>query len=77
MYKQIDGVAVDSSLGPVLANINAGYYEKELLGQTRKPVVYFHYIDNTFANLNEESYCDTFLTALKSLHFFTTFASKK
>ena len=30
MYKQIDGVAMGSPLGPALANIFVGFYEQKL-----------------------------------------------
>ena len=30
VYKQIDGIAMGSPLGPALANIFAGYYEEKL-----------------------------------------------
>ena len=34
MYKQTDGVAMGSPLGPALANIFVGYYEEKLFPQT-------------------------------------------
>ena len=33
MYKQTDGVAMGSPLGPAVANIFVGYYEKKLFFQ--------------------------------------------
>ena len=34
MYKQTDGVAMGSPLGPALANIFVGYYEEKVFSQT-------------------------------------------
>ena len=34
MYKQTDEIAMGSPLGPALANIFVGYYEKKLFSQT-------------------------------------------
>ena len=48
MYKQTDRVALGSPLGPALANIFVGYYEK-LFSQTQKSPTYFTYVDDTFA----------------------------
>ena len=77
MYKQIDGVAMGSPLGPALANIFVEYYEKKLFRLNNKPVLYFHYVDDTFAIFNEESDCDSFLSALNSLHLCLTFTFEK
>ena len=37
VYKQTDGVAMRSPLGPALANIFVGYHEEKLFSQTQKP----------------------------------------
>ena len=55
MYKETDGVAMGSPLGPALANIFDGYYEVKLFSQTQKPPTYFRYVD-TFAIFNHESF---------------------
>ena len=62
IYKQTDGVAMESPIGPALANIFVGYYEEKLFSQTQKPPTYFRYIDNTFATFDHEAEADEFLT---------------
>ena len=59
MYKQTDGVAMGSPLGPALANIFVGYYEEKLFSQTQKPSTYFTYVDDTFAIFDHEAEADT------------------
>ena len=39
IYRQIDGVAMGSSLGPALANTFVGYYEEKLFSEISKPAV--------------------------------------
>ena len=51
LYKQIDGVAMGSPLGPTLANAFFCFYEKKRLEQCPeevKPVYYRRYVDNHF-----------------------------
>lgn len=51
VYEQIDGVAMGSSLGPVLANIWMAYLEDQhlLIEETVPlPVFYRRYADDTF-----------------------------
>ena len=48
IYRQIDGVAMGSPLGPALANIFVRYYEEKLFFEISKPAVYFRYVDDTF-----------------------------
>ena len=48
MYRQIDGVAMGSPLGPTLANKFVGYYESKLFNEIIKSTVYCRYVDDTF-----------------------------
>ena len=77
IHRQIDGVALGSLLGPALANIFVGYQEAKLFNIAKRPLVYFRYIDNTFAVFNNEEDCNTFLTHLNSLHPSLRFTYEK
>ena len=77
MYKQTDGVAMGSPLGPALANIFVGYYEEKLFSQTQKPSTYFRYVDDTFAIFDHEAEADEFLTKLNCLHPSLKFTFEK
>ena len=48
IYKQVDGVAMGSPLGPVLASIFVGYFEFILFTSIEKPLKYCRYVDDIF-----------------------------
>ena len=77
MHPQIDGVAMGSPLGPFLANIFVGYYEALLFKRVNKPLMYYRYIDDTFAVFNDEDECDEFFSHLNSLHPLLCFTFEK
>ena len=54
MYKQIDGVAMGCPLGPALANIFVAYQEEKLFIGHNQPLIYFRYVDDTFAMFEDE-----------------------
>ena len=60
VYRQIDGVAMGSSLGPALANIFVGFYESKLFDKISKPQIYYRYVDDTFALFQNEVDSETF-----------------
>ena len=66
MYKQTDGVAMGSPLGPAPANNFVGYYENKLLTSVEKPLLYTRYVYDTFAIFSSETEADKFFTALNS-----------
>ena len=49
MYRQIDGFAIGSPLGPALVNIFVGYHELKLFNKISKPTIYCCYVDDTFS----------------------------
>ena len=77
MYKQLDGAAMGSPLGPALANIFVGFHESRLFDNTVKPGVYFRYVDDTFVIFSSELDCDCFREKLNLLHPALTFTVEK
>ena len=73
MYRQIDGVAMGSPLGPALANIFVGYYETKLFQTISKPAMYYRYMDDTFVVFNNENQCEYSWRDLT--HFILLFGS--
>ena len=70
-YKQTDGVAMGSPLGPTLANIFLCYHEKSWLQQCPgnfKPVYFKRYVDDIFCLFDSENHVQEFLSYLNSRH---------
>ena len=55
-YNQIDGVAMGSSLAPVLVNIFMGFHESKWLNEynLNKPKLYLRYVDDILAVFDNE-----------------------
>ena len=77
MYRQIDGVAMGSPLGPAFANIFVGFYEEKLFSQIAKSQVYFKYVDDTFVFFHHEVEVGEFLIMLNNLHPSLKFTFEK
>ena len=77
MYKQLDGMAMSSPLGPALANIFVGCHDSKLFNNTVKPGVYFRYVDDTFLIFGSELECDRFHVNLNQLHPALKFTVEK
>ena len=77
IYRQIDGMAMGSPLGPALANIFVGYYEEKLFSEISKPAVYFRYVDDTFVIFQNEKESEEFLIKLNGLHSSLQFTFEK
>ena len=70
-YKQIDGVAMGSPLGPVLANIFMCHLEDILFSQCSpafRPVFYRRYVDDTFLLFRYKFDAEQFLEFANSIH---------
>ena len=71
IYKQVDGVAMGSPLGPTLANVFMSHMEKKWLQECPsnfKPVLYRRYVDDTFLLFNDSSHINQFLEFLNTRH---------
>jgi hypothetical protein len=68
MYKQIDGVAMGSPLGPLLANVFVGHYEKLLFSRIPTPLIYLRYVDDTFVLFKSSQDIENFHSELNNLH---------
>ena len=54
-----------------------GYQEAKFFNIAKRPLVYFRYVDDTFAVFNNEEDCNTFLTHFNSLHPSLRFTYEK
>ena len=70
-YKQIDGVAMGSPLGPTLANAFLCHYEKMWLNECPsqfKAVVYRCYVGNIFVLFKSKEYLELFVNYMNLKH---------
>ena len=77
MYRQTDGIAMNSSIGPVLANIFVGYNENKLFDFSVKTQLYKRYVDDTFAIFENEANCNEFFNILNSFNPALKFTCEK
>ena len=76
IFRQIDGVAMGSPLGPILANIFVGYHESRLLANNTTPLMYRRYVDDIFAIFTSKNEASNFLDELNLLHPALQFTSE-
>ena len=71
LYKQVDGVAMGSPLGPLFANIFLSFHEKSWLADCPsnfKPLFYRRYVDDCFLIFQSRDHVFPFLSYLNSKH---------
>ena len=73
MYRQIDGISIGSLLGPILANIFVGFYEKQLFHSFPKPYPYLRHVDDTFVCFSSRNEALLFFQRLNDLYPSLTF----
>ena len=79
-YKQVDGVAMGSPLGPALAIIFMCSFESKSLGDCPndfKPVFYRRYIDDIFVLFSSPDHADKFREYLSPKHANIKFSIEK
>ena len=71
LYKQSDGVAMGSPLGPTLANIFLCYYESLWLDQCPprfKSIYHRRYVDDCFLLFRDKEHANLFLNYFNAKH---------
>ena len=68
LYEQIDGVAMGSPLGPLMANTFMCSIEEKLAHKNKLPNFYRRYIDDTFALVPDLTAATNFLSILNDAH---------
>ena len=68
LYEQVDGVAMGSPLGPLLANVFMSSIEEKLDVEGKLPPYYRRYVDDTFTVMPDLSTAKDFLNTLNHAH---------
>ena len=80
LYKQIDGVAMGSPLGPIFANLFLCYYEKLWLEKCPldfRPILYRRDVDDTFVIFKKKEHAILFFDYLNVQHKNIKFTMEK
>ena len=68
-HDQVDGAAMGSPLGPVLANIFMCHFEEQWVNNTVAcPSIWFRYVDDTFSLFDNKDKASRFLHYLNNWH---------
>ena len=68
LYEQIDGVAMGSPLGPLMANTFMCSIEDRLQDQGKLPEFYKRYVDDTLSIMPNVETAESFLSVLNEIH---------
>ena len=68
LFKQVDGVAMGSPLGPLFANFFLSFLEQKYFTEYNnvKPTFYVRYVDDTFVLFNDRSHIEQFVAYLNT-----------
>ena len=77
LFRQIEGVCMESPLGPILANIFVGFHERRLFDRFPKPFIYLRYVDDTFVSFKSRSDALEFFDTLNQPHFSLSFTMEE
>ena len=70
LYEQTDGVAMRSSLGPLLANVFMCSIEDKLHQDGKLPSYYRRYVDDTFTIMPDIASAEIFLDTINHCHTY-------
>ena len=68
LYEQVDGVAMGSPLGPLMANAFMCNIEKQLETENKMPAFFKRYVDDTLSAMPDFETASEFLTTLNNSH---------
>ena len=68
LYQQVDGVAIGTPLGPLMANTFMCSMEEKLANENKLSDFYRRYVDDTFAPVPDLPAADDFLASLNDAH---------
>ena len=68
LYEQIDGVAMSSPLGPLMANAFLCSIEEKLEQENKLSDFYRRYVDDTLATMKDVPAAEAFLSTLNNCH---------
>ena len=78
LYVQVDGVAMGSPLGPVLANVFLCHLEEQYMKNCSSfPLFYRRYVDDTFAIFHDRNEAMKFFDFINELHPNITFTMEE
>ena len=68
LYEQVDGAAMGSPLGSLMANAFMCHIEEKLKNQNKMPAFYTRYVDDTLSKMPDVSSASEFLLTLNEIH---------
>ena len=68
LYEQVDGVAMGSPLGPLMANTFMCSLVEKLVERNQMPSLYHRFVDDSITSQRNNASAEAFLSTLNSLH---------